>query len=808
MAHASEVERKSIAQQLKRFLELRSWPADRIQRYEERILSGDNDSWIRQLGLSLREESNIFAGLEDDRSGSQSNSAPDVATLLRMEDESCRTSTVSARKGQPRVPPDHKTLDAMLAAFNGNKEISKESKHLVAITEPYRPSFKTLHDLKFIKLSELTQENKHAESAVLVKRSSILARDQTAIVCTVEDEQGDKESLDLYHTSFDFAEHLLRDDKFFAIKEPYFTVRGDGTPTIRVDHPCNILLPKGDKGPESQHTAEGEYASQLKQKGNELLGQKQLWKARQAYRDGLAHVSDSQARLKLDLSRNLARVDLDLGCYDEALYSAEKAVSDGSDAGMKNLDIKAHYRASNASYSLRIYEEAEKCLRRLMQLDPDDTDGKRDSQRVQQRLQEQRSGEYGFDKLASRLSAKNPRADVADFSLPVEVKDSSNGGRGLFATRDLKLGDLVLCEKAFCSVFENDKDWFAAWEYSEGKLSMAASTASLWNIAVQKLMLNPSTIPGAMTLRGHYEGIGEKPLHVDDNAVVDAFQIRSIIESNAFGLPTPSKQRSTRPFGFTAEHQGTTPLGDNTGLFLKVSMMNHSCVPNVRKIFLGDVIIIRATRPIKKGEEILQSYAQTDADVKERRPMLESTWHFRCNCKLCCAEEKESDERLQNRDALERRANSLGMAIKNSSVSTQEVSKADPLLRSIKSSYDEGLYKALPRKACTYLYVGLIHHYHRQGQRSRCMLAITNLFDMLGWKLEMGNEKTELTCKEGFETHITPELVEVLLIARPPDQKSAGKKKMAQRLEEIAKDVYVAVNGSTCGWDQLIKSKA
>ena len=87
------------------------------------------------------------------------------------------------------------------------------------------------------------------------------------------------------------------------------------------------------------------------------------------------------------------------------------------------------------------------------------------------------------------------------------------------------------------------------------------------------------------------------------------------------------------------------------------------------------------------------------------------------------------------------------------------------------------------------------------------MLAVTNLFEMLGWKLEITNDKTQLTRKDGSETHITPDLVQVLLIARPPDQKTAGKKKQAQKLEDIAKDVYVAVNGSTCGWEQLLKSK-
>lgn len=48
---------------------------------------------------------------------------------------------------------------------------------------------------------------------------------------------------------------------------------------------------------------------------------------------------------------------------------------------------------------------------------------------------------------------------------------------------------------------------------------------------------------------------------------------------------------------------GRRPRSPNT------SRANHSCVPNGDRSFIGDMMIIRATREIKAGEEIRLSYA-------------------------------------------------------------------------------------------------------------------------------------------------------------------------------------------------------
>lgn len=48
-------------------------------------------------------------------------------------------------------------------------------------------------------------------------------------------------------------------------------------------------------------------------------------------------------------------------------------------------------------------------------------------------------------------------------------------------------------------------------------------------------------------------------------------------------------------------------------LYGLASFCNHSCLPSARRVYFGDFLTIRATRPMKKGEEITIEYT----DVSE-----------------------------------------------------------------------------------------------------------------------------------------------------------------------------------------------
>ena len=68
-----------------------------------------------------------------------------------------------------------------------------------------------------------------------------------------------------------------------------------------------------------------------------------------------------------------------------------------------------------------------------------------------------------------------------------------------------------------------------------------------------------------------------------------------------------------------------------------LSLINHSCDPNVVRVCYGDVIAVRAIRRIARGEEILDNYGYHYAthEKKERQLKLSQQYYFRCNCRSC-----------------------------------------------------------------------------------------------------------------------------------------------------------------------------
>lgn len=68
-----------------------------------------------------------------------------------------------------------------------------------------------------------------------------------------------------------------------------------------------------------------------------------------------------------------------------------------------------------------------------------------------------------------------------------------------------------------------------------------------------------------------------------------------------------------------------------------ISLCNHSCSPNVVRHSNGKTCIVRAIRPIKKGEEILDNYGPhfLSNNLDERHKDLHTQYFFKCNCKAC-----------------------------------------------------------------------------------------------------------------------------------------------------------------------------
>lgn len=94
-------------------------------------------------------------------------------------------------------------------------------------------------------------------------------------------------------------------------------------------------------------------------------------------------------------------------------------------------------------------------------------------------------------------------------------------------------------------------------------------------------------------------------------------------------MSQPPKDKIEQEGDYSSEKFGA-------GLFPIISLLNHSCAPNVSRIYINDTIAITVTRNIRSGEQLFDSYGfdHTDHTIEERRTKI-SNYHFECRCEAC-----------------------------------------------------------------------------------------------------------------------------------------------------------------------------
>lgn len=141
------------------------------------------------------------------------------------------------------------------------------------------------------------------------------------------------------------------------------------------------------------------------------------------------------------------------------------------------------------------------------------------------RLREVRDGQFAFSKMYREAYKENRAVDCATFSNPVEVRSSEGRGKGLFTTRPVSAGDLLLCEKAFsyCRIGEDivtgGRPGILLSQLGS-RIAWVHGHASLVARIVQKLQHNPVASQPFMDMyHGNYDEASAR--EVDGRPVID-----------------------------------------------------------------------------------------------------------------------------------------------------------------------------------------------------------------------------------------------------------------------------------------------
>ncbi|OAL45953.1 hypothetical protein IQ07DRAFT_548041 [Pyrenochaeta sp. DS3sAY3a] len=625
-----------------------------------------------------------------------------IRNSVKERTKKCAEQIGNAREPRDKTAAHQQATGASLMADMGgapDPDMTQTTGHgdtipAVAVGQPYPPCTKPVQELKAMKVADLLMETHHRGHKLIVKRSSPVVTLTARSWTMVHDADGeDTERLEMCLHKSRHGEDVLESSRSFIIKEPYFTLTDQGEATLRIDHPSDLVVLSEDSiaktEPPAEATAAEKLATKFKTQGNTALKQQDLPLAHAKYTQGLEIaqlevVAKSNPDLARDIYRNRAYVNLLLEQLDEAITDARSSLTGHDDQRSKELDSKAYYRAGSAAYGLGKFPQAKLFFEGQQKLTPDDKDAKTYLKKIEVRIREQETGAYDFFKIRTGLSRARPSVDTATFINNTSIKDSPGRGRGLFATRNIPASEIIMCEKAFCVVWGHEKEALTAMTYDQRDDNIRVSPVGLSKAIVQKLLSNPSQIENVLDLYGDYQGDSEEILETEDGAVVDVFRIHDIMSRNAFGPGSQYGEEGAR--------------NASTGLWIHAAYINHSCLANAKKEYIGDLMVLRATRSISAGEEIFHSYDES-LDYDARQKSLRTTWGFECKCMFCAAEKADGQDVRDKRMELVGEADAFVERTPWAGAKRLLIRKAQRLVQAIEETYDGERYKDLPKPA-------------------------------------------------------------------------------------------------------------
>ncbi|KAK7994993.1 tpr domain protein [Apiospora arundinis] len=510
------------------------------------------------------------------------------------------------RKGESVT--DHPPLDYMIFMFlynlqsNNEKETSDPYKLVMTqVPASYPPCARSLHDLNPIAISAMKLETHHRGSKVMLRVRTPPDR-INAGQAIVEDEKGTGVLLQMYHLPEESvvpAQHIIYLGRICILKEPFFKVTVAGAYSLRVDHPSDLVwlapddegIPKGWR----QRDPISNDSVRARMDGNKAISANAWAEAERLYSSAIntARTTD-ESRLA---HQNRSFANLCLGHYENALSDALKSIADD----------KPH-------------------------------------------------GEFPFRHMYTEAAVGIPVLDRASFTGPVEIRPSPGRGRGLFTKSAVKAGDLLICEKAFAYCFAGDtqqerRKKIKVLVDNESNNITIGTQAQLISQIVQKLLHNPESSKKFLDLHhGKYKAVSAD--EVDGRPVVDSFLVTKIILANCFGSPRTTRD-VFRSLVLNLDGKKAENSHETSGVWIMASYLNHSCVGNCCRSFIGDMQIIRATRDIPADTELVFPYQadQRLASHDETQKKLRN-WGFRCDCALCLEKKATTKGTLDKRKAL------------------------------------------------------------------------------------------------------------------------------------------------------------
>ncbi|KAM0334522.1 hypothetical protein ACHAQA_001552 [Verticillium albo-atrum] len=561
------------------------------------------------------------------------------------------------------------------AAMVGQQKAPRMVKKVI-LALSYAPSVVAIKDLTSMRLDELLVENHHEERRLIVKTITPPYQGAGAVTI-VEDEWGNVEKLGLYNQGDSSILNAVPEGSVVLIKEPYYKFSGNHDFMICVDHPSDAILlrqgPDDELIPEIFRTGEEfKEATQWREAGDKAYMARNYPLAAANYTRALELAPEGDEKFRSDVCSKRAGVNLTLKCYDSAMADALASLGGPT-------DWKSYFVAARAAYELTFFDLSKKHFEASIAERSPTPQIEKEYKRCLARLDEAQNGNYDFATISRSVTSKNILLDRASYITKTEVHDSPHHGRGLFAARDIKAGEIIYAEKSTCVPNEFNPDHNSAAAYAQ---------------LVERCNDNPSVHKKVLDLYGGtYKRNGHEAEVIDGKPIVDVYLLESIRRKNCFSGTHVSAQAANSNWDMWKQ-------GMSRGVWVYSAYSNHACQPNSNRSFVGDMLISVAVVDIPVGTEITQIYLPPKAGYLQRLAQYRKSWGFKCACSLCEGEAespKEAHEkRMTTLHELESALRKKGMSprVYQSDATVRQIERLHTKLEDL---YETEVYKSLPR---------------------------------------------------------------------------------------------------------------
>jgi hypothetical protein len=204
----------------------------------------------------------------------------------------------------------------------------------------------------------------------------------------------------------------------------------------------------------------------------------------------------------------------------------------------------------------------------------------------------------------------------------VEMRETSDMGRGVFTVAPLKKGDLFLAEEAFVAPPTADDPFI---------ISLLGIFANPWALTKELLKMEPERQAIAAQLHNAHT---DKSAHLLE-------QLAQIQEASPETFPEGSLETLAHWIGIMQSNGFCFQIHQRkrVGLYPLAAILNHSCEPNVTFSYEGTTIIFHAKTDLPEDTQLFHSYlGGSTLPVAQRRQMLQERFNFICCCPKCTTE--------------------------------------------------------------------------------------------------------------------------------------------------------------------------